>query len=250
MFCYYLKMSIIFLLCCFLAIAFSDGAATVKSGEDAIAVTDWLHKISKRHTRDTELVARQDNSACLRQLQSSLPSYCNLTMLSGGISELNASSLNDAQLAALNRAYSQICVPACIDPIETYYNCIQINDSLRNYLITLIRKGVCGQESGDYCEVRYIRQYNGNITHFTELIRSCRSTSSGISCSGASSTCLSRVDTFSSRMGCCTEPYLGSGVRSCSGISVDAACTGVVSSAAVLAAPVFMMIFALIGFLA
>ena len=72
-------------------------------------------------------------------------------------------------------------------------------------------------------------------------------------------------------MGCCTEPYLGFGVQSCSGISVDAACTGlvpsptqvvpsptqvvpsptqVVSSAAVLAAPVFMMIFALIGFLA
>ena len=120
-------MSTIFLLCCFLAIAFSDGAATVKSGEDAIAVTDWLHKISKRHTRDTELVARQDDSACLRQLQSSLPSYCNLTMLSGGISELNASSLNDAQLAALNHAYSQICVPACIDPIETYFNCIKLN---------------------------------------------------------------------------------------------------------------------------
>ena len=249
-------MFTIFLLCCFLAIAFSDGAVTSKSSADAIAVTDWLHKISKRHTRDTELVARQDNSACLRQLQNNYPSYCNLTMLSGGISELNASSLNDAQLAALNRAYSQLCVPACIDPTETYYNCIQITDSLRNYLITLLRKGVCGQESGDYCEVRYIRQYNGNITRFTELTRSCPSTS-GISCSGASSTCLSRVRTFSSRMGCCTEPYLGSGVRSCSGISVDAACTGVVpsptqvvSSAAVLAAPVFMMIFALIGFLA
>ena len=242
-------MSTIFLLCCFLAIAFSDGAATVKSGEDAIAVTDWLHKISKRHTRDTELVARQDNSACLRQLQSSLPSYCNLTMLSGGISELNASFLNDAHLATLNRAYSQICVPACIDPIETYYNCIQITDDLKNYVITLIRKGVCGQESGDYCEVRYIRQYNGNINGAADLTRSCTFSSSGISCSGASSTCLSHVGTFSSRMGCCTEPYLGSGVRSCSGISVDAACIGLVSSAAVLAAPVFMMIFALIGFL-
>ena len=241
-------MVTIFLLCCFLAITFSDGAATAESGVDAIAVTDSLHKISKRHTRNTELVARQDDSACSHLLQ--LPSYCNLTMLSGGISDLNASSLNDAQLAALNRAYSQLCVPACIDPIETYYNCVQTTDSLRNYLITLIRKGVCGQESGDYCEVRYIRQYNGNINGAADLTRSCTFSSSGISCSGASSTCLSHVGTFSSRMGCCTEPYLGSGVRSCSGISVDAACTGLVSSAAVLAAPVFMMVFALIGFLA
>ena len=240
-------MSTIFLLCCFLAIAFSDGAATVKSGEDAIAVTDWLHKISKRHTRDTELVARQDDSACSHQLQ--FPSYCNLTMLSGGISDLNASSLNDAQLAALNRAYSQICVPACIDPIETYFNCIKLNDSERSYWINLYRKGFCGQESGDYCEVRYIRQYDENFFD-DDILRSCPISLSGISCSGASSTCLSHVGTFSSRMGCCTEPYLGSGVRSCSGISVDAACTGLVSSAAVLAAPVFMMIFALIGFLA
>ena len=248
--CCYLKMSTIFLLCCFLAIAFSDGVAMVKSGEDAITVTDGLHKISKMHIRDTELVARQDNSACLHQLQNDLPSYCNFTLLSVGISGLPASSRNDAQLAVLNRAYSQICVPACIDPLETYYNCIQITDSRRNYFITFIRKGVCGQESGDYCVVRYIRQYNGNTTRLTELIRSCPSTnSSGISCSGASSTCLSRIGTFSSRMGCCTEPYLGSGVQSCSGISVDAACTGV-SGAAVLAAPVFMMVFALIGFLA
>ena len=258
-------MSTISLFCCFLALAFSDGAATAESGEDAIAVTDWLHKISKRHTRDTKLVARQDDSACFHQLQSNLPSYCNLTMLSGGISELNASFLNDAQLTALNHAFSQLCVPACIDPYETYYNCLQINDSQRSYLINLNLKGYCGQESGDYCEVRYIRQYNGNIDGVNaDISRLCPFSSSGISCSGGSSTCLSHVGTFSSRMGCCTEPYLGSGVRSCSGISVDAACTGVVpsptqvvssttgvvSSAAVLAAPVFLIIFALIGFFA
>ena len=242
-------MPTVFLLCCFLVIACSDGATTAnkKTAADAIAVTNWLHKMSKWH--NAKLEVRQDNSACLRQVQSDLPSYCNFTQLSGGVSELPASSLNDAQLAALNRAYSQICVPACIDPIETYYNCLQITNDRKNYLITLIRKGVCGQESGDYCEVRYIRQYNGNINGAADLTRSCTFSLSGISCSGASSTCLNRVGTFSSRMGCCTEPYLGSGVRSCSGVSVDAACTGV-SGAAVLVAPVFMMILALIGFLA
>ena len=49
-------------------------------------------------------------------------------------------------------------------------------------------------------------------------------------------------------MGCCTEPYLGSGVRSCRGVSVDEACAGV-SSATGLVAPVFVMLFALVGFL-
>ena len=48
-------------------------------------------------------------------------------------------------------------------------------------------------------------------------------------------------------MGCCTEPYLGSGVRSCRGVSVDEACAGV-SSATGLVAPVFVMLFALVGF--
>ena len=209
------------------------------------AVTDWLHKISKRHSSHLEV--RQDNTACLNQLQSNYPSYCNLTKLSGGLSDLPASSLTDAQLTTLNNAYSRFCASACIDPIDTYYNCIQINN--KDYLITQVRHGVCGQESGDYCEVRYIREYQGDYSSYRSLLSSCPSSDSGgISCSSATSTCLSYVRTFSDRMGCCTEPYLGSGVKSCSGVSVDDPCTGV-SSATGLVAPVFVMILSLVGFL-
>ena len=211
-------------------------------------VTDWLQEIHKRH--NTQLEVRQDNSACADQLYNSIPSYCNFTELSGGISNLPASSLTDAQLSTLNHAFSQLCVPACIDPIETYYNCLQLQNDLRNYLITLIRQGVCGQESGDYCEVRYIREYEGDYDRFRQLLNTCTITSSGISCSSASSTCLSYVRTFSTRMGCCAEPYLGSGVTSCSGVSVDSACVGVPSAATEIIAPVFLMVFALLGYLA
>uniref|UniRef100_A0A1X7T0V1 Uncharacterized protein n=1 Tax=Amphimedon queenslandica TaxID=400682 RepID=A0A1X7T0V1_AMPQE len=247
----------VFLFCCFLVIASSDGALITKK-QDVAAVTDWLHKVSKRHS--SQLEARQDNNACENQLESNYPSYCNFTELSGGVSDLPTSSLTDAQLTILNNAYAQICVSACIDPIETYYNCRQIDN--KDYLITLIRQGVCGQESGDYCEVRYIRQYEGDYSSFQRLLNACTITSGGISnCSSASSTCLDSVNTFSDRMGCCTEPYLGSGVNSCSGVSVDEPCTGVstavptatavptgVSSATGLVAPVFVMILSLVGF--
>uniref|UniRef100_A0A1X7SL35 Uncharacterized protein n=1 Tax=Amphimedon queenslandica TaxID=400682 RepID=A0A1X7SL35_AMPQE len=85
----------------------------------------------------SQLELCQDNTACLNQLQSNYPSYCNFTELSGGLINLPASSLTDAQLSALNNAYAQICVSACIDPIETYFNCIVMNDdTLRDYLVT------------------------------------------------------------------------------------------------------------------
>uniref|UniRef100_A0A1X7UTW6 Uncharacterized protein n=1 Tax=Amphimedon queenslandica TaxID=400682 RepID=A0A1X7UTW6_AMPQE len=240
-----MKMFSVFLLCCFLFVASSDGAVTEKK-RDVAAVTDWLHKISKRHS--SQLEVRQDTTACANQLQSNLPSFCNFTELSGGLSDLPTSSFTDAQLTTLNNAYSRLCVSACIDPIDTYYNCIVTNDdTLRDYLVTLIRQGVCGQESGDYCEVRYLREYRGDYSSIQRLVDTCTFTSGGISCSSASSTCLSYVNIFNDRMGCCTEPYLGSGVNSCSGASVEDACTGV-SSATGLVAPVFVMILIWLDF--
>uniref|UniRef100_A0A1X7URI1 Uncharacterized protein n=1 Tax=Amphimedon queenslandica TaxID=400682 RepID=A0A1X7URI1_AMPQE len=237
-------MSPVFLFSLLLvAIACSDGATTEKKRR--ADVTKWLEKINSK-SQIKELVARQSSSTCLDQLYSSLPSYCDFTELSGGLSELPASSLSDAQLEQLNTAYSGVCVSACIDPFEEYYNCLTLPTDSKNYLITLLRQGTCGQESGDYCEVRYIRQYNGDYDDFQQLINACTFTSSGISCSGASSNCLSHVNTFSSRMGCCTQPYLGSGVTSCSGISVDEAC----SSATGLVAPVFVILIAFASFFA
>ena len=242
---YSLRMSPVFLFSLLLvAVACSDGAATEKK-RSASDVTKWLEKINSR-SHNKQLVARQSSSACTNQLNSNLPSYCDLSELSGGISSLPASSLSDSQLDALNAAYSRICVSACLDPIVKYYNCLDLTTDYKNYLITLLRQGVCGQESGDYCEVRYIRQYNGDYNDFQQLINACTFTTSGISCSGASSNCLSHVNTFSNRMGCCTQPYLGSGVTSCSGVSVDEAC----SSATGLVAPVFVMLIAFASFFA
>ena len=157
----------------------------------------------------------------------------------------------DAKLDALNINYSRICIPECLDPIEKFYRCIFKYQYYTYYFrVKLLRKGICGQESGDYCTVRYNRQYNGNDNDLSQLIRACDITDSGISCNSyytSYSNCTRYVEMFSSRMGCCTEPYLGSGVRSCSGVSVDEACTGV-SSATGLVAPVFLMLFALVGF--
>lgn len=238
-------MSPVVFLSCLLIIACSDAATTKK--QDVTAVTDWLQRINKRYST-TKVEVRQDVSSCLTTLNNNLPSYCDISELSGGISSLPAHSLTDAQLDALNSAYSRLCVPACLDPIEKYYRCISTSQDYTDFLVNLLRKGVCGQESGEYCEVQYIRQYNGNYNDISQLTSACDFTNSGISCSSASSTCLSYVRTFSSRMGCCTEPYLGSGVRSCRGVSVDEACAGV-SSATGLVAPVFVMLFALVGFL-
>ena len=235
-------MFTVLLICCSFLIVTSNGAVSAKkSGHTA---TDWLHKIHKRHNMD--LVTRQDNSACQTQLDNSLPSYCNLTELSGGLSNAPPSSLSDSQLNELNNAYSRMCTSACIDPVVTYLNCLQISDAAKTHIIRLIRQGICGQESGDFCEVRYIRQYRTD-TGSSRFISSCPfSSDNGISCSSASSTCLDRVRTFSERMGCCTEPYLGSGVRSCRGVSVDEPCA--FSSAAGLVAPLFMMAFALVAY--
>ena len=226
-------MFTVFLVCCSLLIVTSNGAVSAK--KSGHTTTDWLHKIHKRHNMD--LVTRQDNNACATQLQNNLPSYCNITELSGGLSNAHPSSLSDSQLNELNNAYSRICTSACIDPLVTYYNCLQISDAAKTYIIRLLRQGVCGQESGDFCEVRYIRQYRTDTSAIERLVNSCPFSPSGISCSSANSTCLDRVSTFSERMGCCTEPYLGSGVRSCRGVSVDVTCSSTVALSPTTPAP-------------
>ena len=272
-------MFIAFIFCCFLVVASSDGAVTTK---ERAAVNGWLHKVHKRHS--SHLGVRQSNISCDDQFEMNLTLNCDFTELSDGVLNLPFSSLTDAQLTTLNNAYSRFCVSTCIDLYIAYYNCILTSDDGRNYFTTYIRHGMCGQESGDYCVVRYIRQYRGNYSDYQSMLSSCpsgksRSDDTGeISCSSATSTCLSYVGTFSDRMGCCTEPYLGSGVNSCSGVSVDDPCTGVssateattptgvsnateattptgvsnateASSATGLVAPVFVMILSLVGFL-
>uniref|UniRef100_A0A1X7UQW8 Uncharacterized protein n=1 Tax=Amphimedon queenslandica TaxID=400682 RepID=A0A1X7UQW8_AMPQE len=251
-------MSPVFLFSLLLIIACSDGAATAR--KRSVDIAKWLEKVNGK-SYNKQVVTRQSSSACLNLLDSNLLSFCNFTELSGGLSSL---ALSDQQLDALNTAYSRICVPACLDPIEEYYNCLALPFDYKDYLITLLRRGVCGQESGDFCEVRYIRQYDGDYSNFDRLTSACTFRTGGIYCSGASSTCLNYVSTFSSRMGCCTQPYLGSGVTSCSGVSVSDACSpftgptagptgsttgpAEASSATELVAPVFVILFAFVSY--
>ena len=236
-------MFFIFLLFCFLLVASSDGVVPAKKRNEPV-VTGLLHKIHKRHS--SQLGVRQSGISCDRQFEMNLTSNCNLTALSNGVFDLPTSSLTDAQFTTLNNAFSQFCGrSACIDLYIAYFRCGSTNEYQRNYYTTYTRQGICGQESGDYCVVRYIRQYRGNSLQ--DPFDSCLFNDTRISCSSPSSTCLSDINTFNDRMGCCTEPFLGSGVNSCSGVSVDEPCTGV-SSATGLVAPVFVMILSLVGF--
>ena len=229
-------MSPVVFLSCLLIIACSDAATTKKQD------------VTRYST--TKVETRQDVSYCSTTLNNNLPSHCNLSMLFGRISNISVHDvLTDAKFDALNSTYSRICVPECLDPIERFYRCIIKSNDTYNFRVNLLRKGVCGQESGKYCTVLYNRQYNGNNNDLSQqLIRACDITDSGIS-SCNSKDCRNYVETFSSRMGCCAEPYLGPRVRrsSCRGVIVDEACTGV-SSATGLVAPVFLMLFALVGF--
>ena len=235
-------MSPVVFLSCLLIIACSDAATTKKQD------------VTRYST--TKVETRQDVSYCSTTLNNNLPSHCNLSMLFGRISNISVHDvLTDAKLDALNSTYSRICVPECLDPIERFYRCIIKSNYTYNFRVKLLRKGVCGQESGEYCTVWYNRQYNGNNNDLSQqLINTCDITDSGISSCNSNTpddeNCLNYVETFSSIMGCCAEPYLGPGVRrslSCSNVRVDEACTGV-SSATGLVAPVFLMLFALVGF--
>ena len=232
--------SFLFLTCCFLIIiACSEGAIT-----DA----------KKLETR----------RVCLR---TDFPSGC--TPSDFEISNpQDSGSYTDSQLTSFNQKFSRLCTKACVSAVTEYYRCLysgrdQLQESLE-YTLNYFQRYVCGQHSnGDYCPVRLQRGYTGSTTTSTDrsnaralvtLRSSCRLSfgTTGNACSSsASSTCTNAISTFSRYAGCCTEPFLGQGVRSCS--DVPAACTGVSSATGIMAtAPIVavsLMVFALVGVL-
>ena len=228
-------LSFLFLTCCFLIIIACSEAA----------VTD----AKKPQTRQTCSTNDFSSGCTLSNFSFSSP-------LTGG-------SSTDSQLDSLNQHYSSICTKSCVSAITKYYRCYYSGDQ-QEYLINLIQKYICGQHSnGDYCPVRLLRGYIGSSTTTTDrdnalalanIPSSCSGSfgTTGITCSG-SSTCTNAISTFSQYAGCCTEPFLGPGVRSCSGISVPQACTGVSSATGIMAtAPIVavsLMVFALVGVL-
>ena len=223
--------SFLFLTCCFLIIiACSEGAIT-----DA-------KKLETRQTCST----------------NDFPSGCTLPS-----NKRKRQSTN----SELNQHYSRICTKPCVDAITEFYRCYYSEDDeqeLLEYWVNYNQKYRCGQHSnGDYCQVRILNV----TTNYTQVFSSCpRSSVTGlvnkaISCSsGTPAECTNALSTFSSYMGCCTEPLLGPGVRSCSGVSVPEACTGVSASSTVessatgimATAPIVavsLMVFALVGVL-
>ena len=235
--------SFLFLTCCFLIIiACSEGAVT-----DA----------KKLETRQV----------CLT---TDFPTGCTLSDFI--FSRLSTSgSYTDSQLTSFNQKFSRLCTKACVSAVTEYYRCDYSSrysgnqlQELLEYRVNYIQKYVCGQHSnGDYCPVRLQRGYTGSTTTSTDrsnaralvtLRSSCRLSfgTTGNACSSsASSTCTNAISTFSRYAGCCTEPFLGQGVRSCS--DVPAACTGVSSATGIMAtAPIVavsLMVFALVGVL-
>ena len=164
------------------------------------------------------------------------PSECNFTLLSGNISYIaatNPSQLTLDHLNTLNNAYNQICVSKCIDPVTYYYqSCLPLNKNQEDYIVRYIEQGICGKNGNDYCQVEYLRNYKDTDVRFIEkLVNACPfSSGTGINCTSANSTCLQLVADFASKMGCCTVPYLGDGVKSCSGANPDASCQSAVTS--------------------
>ena len=236
--------SFLFLTCCFfIIIACSEGANT-----DA----------KKLETRQV----------CLT---TDFPSGCTASDF-GYSRPLTTGSYTDSQLTSFNQKFSRLCTKACVSAVTEYYRCYYSSQlsgnqlqELLDYRVNYIQKYVCGQHSnGDYCPVRLQRGYIGSTTTSTdrrnarafETLRSssCRvlpGITGNVCSSSASSTCTDAISTFSGYMGCCTEPLLGQGVRSCSGVSE--ACTGVSSATGIMAtAPIVavsLMVFALVGVL-
>ena len=240
--------SFLFLTCCFLIIiACSEGANT-----DA----------KKLETR----------RVCLR---TDFPTGCNHLDFEISYPQ-DSGSYTDSQLTSFNQKFSRLCTKACVSAVTEYLRCDysrqysgnQLQERLE-YRVNYIQKYICGQHSnGDYCPVRLQRGYIGSTTTSTDrsnarafinIIRLCSwspysGSNTGITCSSStSSRCTDTISTFSSYMGCCAEPLLGSGVRSCSGVSVPEACTGVSGATGIMAtAPIVavsLMVFALVGVL-
>ena len=165
---------------------------------------------------------KQNAYECYTQLNNSLPKTCNFSVLTTTVPEAPAS---EQELAALNEAYAQNCIPACIDPILEYFRCTYPDNSsysfYRSYQSNVIQNGVCGQENGEYCPVRIIRlNYNNVQSSPCQL-----SNNFTIVCNRTTTrSCYNHLSTLSQRLGCCAAGYLPP-LQNC-GATVDPPCAG------------------------
>ena len=175
------------------------------------------------------------------------PTDCNFTQLLGPDLDNkitnDPSSLNEADFTALNNVYSQYCVPKCINPLLNYTRCLNISNDLKNYITNLYRRGICGKNGNDFCDVLYLRRYHStNVNFIYQLENVCPSTDSGIDCSSANTTCIQDVSNLNRNIGCCTSPYLGD-VSSCN-VNVVDQCESALSGSITVAPAIMCLILA------
>ena len=244
----------LFLVCLFLIAACTEGAVIDKEkGMNDTALLQLLHHISKRHDISLE---RRQNCA-----YTNLPFNCTTSKFYL-YTPSTLSSRNDLYLSSLNSQYSTICTTECVRSVLNYYRCIYSGDRIDRYAI-LFQQYLCGQQdgSGDYCPVKILRSFNtaANRVAFNNIYRYCdvssiTATNRFTLCSSYYTynreDCIAALNNFTSAAGCCMEPLFGSGVRSCNGVSVPDACTGVSSAPGIIATPIVgvsLMILALAG---
>ncbi|XP_019849096.1 PREDICTED: uncharacterized protein LOC109580426 [Amphimedon queenslandica] len=241
----------LFLVCLFLIAACTEGAVIDKErGMNDTALLQLLHHINKRQNIHVPVLERRQ-ATCTKP---DLPSSCSLPIDSFGPPALQI-GVSESYLSSLKDQLSRICTSDCAGALGEYYRCLYSGDT-GEYAGNLIEKYLCGQESGEYCPVRLIRSFNttSNANAYGSIINDCTLTSNGLTCTDTDD-CIDGLKNFTSVAGCCMEPVFGSGVRSCSGVSVPDACTGLSSTTessatGIIATPIVavsLMILALAG---
>ena len=238
----------LFLVCLFLIAACTEGAVIDKEkGTNDTALLRLFHHISKRHDIPLE-----------RRETCTLSSDCTPSNFLFG-RYATSPVLSNSDLRSLNDEYSRLCTSGCARNISEFYRCLYSEHETKEYIDDFVKKYFCGQESGDYCPVRILRSFNttSNAIAYSNIITyDCTTSSISARLTSCTDTdCIDGLRNFTSAAGCCMEPLFGSGVRSCSGVTVPDACTGVSSTTessatGIIATPIVgvsLMILALAG---
>ena len=231
---------------------------------DHAATTSAIRMIHERILAAHNLEIRKIDSRQASQCQFPPPDYpseCSTSLTTRAnisIAVANNQSPTPMQEESLNKALTQFCVPRCVDPYVTYFECLSSNvSSVQEYYRQRIRQGLCGKQGNDFCEVVYLRYYPDNQSFLNRLINiDCTpliTTGSilTVNCS-TSDVCAKNVANFTTNMGCCAIRYLGAVTPSC-GVTPDPPCQSVVSGSgpAIYLAmlPVMLLAILSVGFL-
>ena len=142
---------------------------------------------------------------CTLELNN-IPQTCNRSLFGIPTDDISLEPSSSEELAALNAAYAQNCIPACIDPVVQYYRCYFSNliFGSRNYEMFLLnlQNGICGQDNGEYCYVKSARLNDA----LPDLETNCPELNNNqlLVCNATTpQSCYDDLSTYSSRLGCC-----------------------------------------------